>query len=100
MSHRDETLVRQLMERAERLKWEPFRRQLDQPTATQSAVLQEILQENRATRFGRTHGFAKIKSSEDFVRSVPIQTYEDLRPYIERQDERKTPELTKLQPVR
>jgi len=34
--------------------------------------------------FGRDHGFAQIKSVADFRRRVPVATYEDHHPYIER----------------
>ena len=40
---------------------------------------------NRDTTFGREHGFADIARAQTFRERVPVQQYEMLRPYIERQ---------------
>ena len=40
---------------------------------------------NRDTTFGRQHGFADIDRALTFRERVPVQQYEMLRPYIERQ---------------
>lgn len=53
-------------------------------TAEQSRVLAEKIRRNAAGDFGRSFGFASIRSYADFVRQVPILTYEDHKPYIER----------------
>lgn len=50
-------------------------------------VQTEILLKNihlaRKTRFGKEHGFADIKSVEDFRRQVPVRDYEELKPWID-----------------
>jgi len=48
----------------------------------QEKVLLEKIARNADSEYGRAHGFSKIKSYEDFVRQVPVQSYEDLRPYV------------------
>lgn len=50
----------------------------------QQKVLARILETNRDTAFGRDFHFGAISSAEEFAGGVPIQTYEDLRPYVER----------------
>jgi len=38
----------------------------------------------KLTGFGENHQFSSIKTYEDFKKNVPVNDYEDLRPYIER----------------
>jgi len=47
-------------------------------------ILTKIIKEVRDSEYGRAVGFDHVKSFADFQRYVPIVTYEDLRPYIER----------------
>jgi hypothetical protein len=53
------------------------------PQETQDRLLLDIIARNRATHFGRDHGFASISSLSDYRRQVPIADYERLRPYVE-----------------
>ncbi len=50
----------------------------------QQKWFRRLIQTGRATAFGLDFGFDGIKTHNDFVRQVPLQTYEDIRPYIER----------------
>jgi hypothetical protein len=52
--------------------------------AQQDKVFHKLLNQAKDTVFGKDHGFAKIKTYDDFKRSVPIRDYEQLRPYIDR----------------
>lgn len=66
-----------------------YRRELamhyDDPLALQEAVLQSILSANRSTVFGREHGFYDlIKHPDYFAERVPVRTYEEHLPYLER----------------
>ena len=54
------------------------------PEASQARVLQRIVARNRATAFGRAHGFADIRTAGDYARRVPIRDYEAFRPYVRR----------------
>ncbi|ATB38251.1 hypothetical protein CYFUS_003684 [Cystobacter fuscus] len=47
-------------------------------------TLRAILQHNQDTDFGRRHGFASLRTVEDFQRALPVSTYEPFRPYMER----------------
>ncbi|WP_455217424.1 GH3 family domain-containing protein [Kaarinaea lacus] len=76
----------------------PLLRALDEPTKHQQACLQKIIRENRATDYGKAHHFSSIRNHDDFIEQVPIQEYESLRPYIEKQEQEKCPALTADQP--
>lgn len=52
--------------------------------ALQDAVLRRLLSEAAVTEWGRAHQYAGIRSYEDYRRLVPVQTYDDVKPYIER----------------
>lgn len=56
----------------------------ERATAEQDRVLLEKIRRNIDSDFGRAHGFGSIRSYADFARHVPILTYEDHKPYIER----------------
>ena len=50
----------------------------------QEAILQSLIKSAKDTVFGKDHGFASIKTYEDFVKQVPVRDYEALKPYIEK----------------
>lgn len=52
--------------------------------ALQDTVLRRLLSEAAGTEWGRAHQYAGIRSYEDYRRLVPVQTYDDVKPYIER----------------
>jgi hypothetical protein len=74
-------------------------RALGKPSKIQQELLIELLKKNRSTTFGKQHGFATIGSLREYSRTVPLQDYESLRPYITTQREQKTSELTAEQPI-
>ena len=51
---------------------------------TQEEVLKGILAAAADSAYGREHGFSGIGTVEEFRRSVPINEFEDLAPYIDR----------------
>ena len=53
-------------------------------SGTQAAVLKRILSENADSEFGREHHFAGVSSVELYQRAVPLRSYEEFQPYIER----------------
>jgi hypothetical protein len=61
-----------------------FERDSHRASATQSALLQGLVRQNRDTWFGRRHRFASIRDVRDFQNEVPISTYEDYRGAMER----------------
>lgn len=54
------------------------------PRKAQEKVLDGLLQKNATSHFGRTHSLYPRMSVQEFRQSVPISSYEDLRPLIER----------------
>jgi len=79
--------------------WRPLERRAADPAAAQAAALGAIVAANRATRFGREHGFADIDGPEAFRARVPVHEYEALRPYVERQRQTGEPALTAEPPL-
>lgn len=61
-----------------------FLRAAENTEAVQHRVLLDLLARNADSEFGRRYRFSSIRSTDEFRRNVPIATYEDLRPYIER----------------
>jgi hypothetical protein len=61
-----------------------FRAALADPRRAQEAVLRRYLDRNADTVFGRRHGFAKIRTVEQFQRRVPLSDYDALAPDIDR----------------
>lgn len=51
----------------------------------QKEVLKKLLKENFSTKFGRKYQFENIQSCGEFQAKVPVNTYEDLRSWIEEQ---------------
>lgn len=54
------------------------------PNDVQDELLKKLLQAARQTEFGRRYDFSTISSYKQFRDRVPIHTYEQMFPYIER----------------
>ena len=52
--------------------------------ALQQKVLRHLLKRGTETEYGRNHLFSTMHSYEDFVRQVPLNTYEELKGDIDR----------------
>ncbi len=61
-----------------------WKKALAKPEETQANFLHNLLETHALTGFGKEHRFAQIHSYEDYCRQVPIRTYEQLRPYMNR----------------
>jgi GH3 auxin-responsive promoter len=81
------------------LYWRPVERCAMAPDRAQREVLSRLLSHNRETRFGVEHGFADIRGAGQFRERVPVQDYEQLRPYIDEQRRSGAPALTKEAPL-
>lgn len=57
---------------------------LNDSLTTQFAVWQDLIAAGQYTEFGRSFHFSEIQSLQDYKQNVPIQDYNDLKPYIER----------------
>jgi hypothetical protein len=65
----------------------------------QQSIFNQLIKIGTKTDFGKEHGFADIKTYEDFVKQVPIRDYEAFKVYIERIKEGKHNVLWKGQPI-
>jgi phenylacetate-coenzyme A ligase PaaK-like adenylate-forming protein len=65
----------------------------------QQSIFTQLIKEAAKTEFGKEHGFADIKTYEDFVKQVPVRDYEAFKVYIERIKEGKHNVLWKGQPI-
>lgn len=52
------------------------------PAYYQEKVFKELILGGKSTTFGQDHGFADIKTHEDFKKHVPVRDYESLKNYI------------------
>ena len=57
---------------------------MTRPIETQEGILFSQLYHAENTDYGKINGFSSISSYEDFQRNVPIVTYEDFEPFIEK----------------
>lgn len=57
---------------------------LGEAADSQRRVREEAVRANADTEFGRAHGFAAVRSLDDFRAAVPIAAYADYAPWIER----------------
>ena len=78
--------------------WRDLVQRAKDPRKHQLQLLLSILRRNQQTSFGKERGFDSIDSYSSFAEQVEVQDYESLRPYIEKQERDKTPELNSENP--
>jgi len=54
------------------------------PHDVQNEVLQRLLAKAKTTAWGEQYGYANLQGPQDFAEKVPLNTYEDLFPWIQR----------------
>jgi len=54
------------------------------PEQVQKECFTQLIDKSVKTKWGKEHRFDEIRSITDFQESVPLQTYEDLKPYVDR----------------
>lgn len=54
------------------------------PMRSQEEFVMRMMRENGKTAYGRAHGFDSIHSLNDFKNRIPLTTYDDYLPYVER----------------
>ncbi|HVG16039.1 MAG TPA: GH3 auxin-responsive promoter family protein [Chitinophagaceae bacterium] len=57
---------------------------MNDPVRAQHTVWQDLIVAGQNTEFGREHNFSQIQSLADYKERVPINEYEDMKPYIDR----------------
>lgn len=61
-----------------------FARATRQVRLVQERVLLGIVRANRDTDFGREHGFSDIRAAHEFQARIPVRSYDEYTPYIDR----------------
>ena len=61
-----------------------FRSALADPARAQDAVLHRLILRNATTAFGRLHRFGDVRTTEEFRRRVPLTSYPDYEPFLDR----------------
>jgi GH3 auxin-responsive promoter len=70
-----------------------------EPERFQEQALRRILSANQQTTYGQEHLFRKIKTPREFQEAVPINSYEELRPYVDRIADGSDPHALTADPV-
>lgn len=72
----------------DKIYFSPRLKQIDlyasRPGELQEQVLKRLLQAAEQTEWGRRHDYRNIRTYEAFRQRLPIQTYEEVKPYVER----------------
>jgi len=58
-------------------------RMMQHSVAIQNKLLLGLVSKAKGTKWGKKHKYSKIKNYQDFVKSVPLQDYESMKPVIE-----------------
>ncbi len=61
-----------------------FQDALIDPLLVQKKILLKILNKNKNTEYGKKYSFSKIKTIEEYIKTVPIIKFSDIEPEIER----------------
>lgn len=77
-------LLSPAISRLARLRLGAIEHWMQYPVEAQRAVLQHLITEGQYTVIGRKYNFSNTFKIRDFKNAIPIQQYEDLKPYIER----------------
>ncbi len=54
------------------------------PDLVQSEQFNSLIKTSQNTEWGKTYDYVSIRSYDDFASRVPIQNYEDIKPFVER----------------
>lgn len=57
---------------------------MEHPVETQEALLKQLLQQASSTVWGKEYDYKNIRSIKQFAENVPVSTYENFYPWIER----------------
>ena len=65
-------------------EWLRYRQAASNVEKTQNQLLAHYLRQNAVTEFGKAHDFERIRDWGEYTERVPIRTYDDFHPWIER----------------
>lgn len=66
------------------LRMSELERYTTEPCEIQNEQLQWLLERGAKTLYGKQQGFAGVDSCDTYRKVIPVTTYDDLRPYIEK----------------
>lgn len=56
------------------------------PAEVSNSLLLQILRDNRDTEYGMKYGFGNIETVEEYQKNVPVVTYADISPFVEKME--------------
>ena len=65
-------------------RYKEIERYADHAGELQQQVLSRLIHKASQTEWGKKYDYASIHSYEEFKKRVPLQTYEEVKPYVER----------------
>ena len=65
-------------------RFERIEQFMKNPVETQQRIFSELIETARYTEWGSRHNYGQIKTIKEFQDQVPVSSYEELYPYIER----------------
>lgn len=77
-------LANNIFRRYLKFRMKHIRRYMAQPHAVQDEWMKRLLLTARDTEWGQRYQFRTIRSHKQFAARVPVNSYEDLQPFIER----------------
>lgn len=54
------------------------------PVMVQNEWLERLILKGRKTTYGQQYNFDEIEEYDDFIKNVPLQEYEDIKPWVDR----------------
>jgi len=78
-------LISPTISRLARMRYWRIEQWMNNPIATQRDVLQDLVTHGQYAEIGRQYGFGNLFSIRDFKKAIPIQDYNDIKPFIDRQ---------------
>ncbi len=77
-------LVHYILKRIILLKAGRMQKTAAEALRCQEHILECLINKNKNTAYGKSHGFDGISTYNDFVNNVPVNDYETLKPYFEK----------------
>lgn len=77
-------LLSPAISRLARIRYWRIEQWIHHPIATQRDVLQDLTTHGQFTEIGRKYGLNNLFKVRDFKKAIPIHTYDDIKPYVER----------------
>jgi hypothetical protein len=65
-------------------RYKGIRHFMEHPHQVQEQLLKQLLQFTKHTEWGRRYGYRDIRDAAQFARRVPVNDYDDLKPFIKR----------------